>query len=73
MPFDPTPLLDAAAQPPHRNRTLTSIADRLGVPYGTLRRWTSGRNVPNGPALARIERTYGVTAAQLWPDKKDES
>ncbi|MFF9284832.1 helix-turn-helix domain-containing protein [Streptomyces griseosporeus] len=63
--FDPAPLRNAAAQRGHYN--VTAIARELGLPYQTVIRWTAGRNVPGGPALAAIERAYGVTAAALFP------
>ncbi|MFJ7337844.1 helix-turn-helix domain-containing protein [Streptomyces sp. NPDC101116] len=47
--------------------TAAAISRRTGVPYATVIRWTSGRGVPAGPALAALERAYGITAARLFP------
>jgi hypothetical protein len=47
--------------------TTAAISRRTGIPYATVIRWTSGRGIPAGPALATIERTYGVTAGDLFP------
>ncbi|MDK0520347.1 hypothetical protein [Streptomyces sp. ML-6] len=65
MAFDPRPLRTAAAA--CGDNQVTQIAARLRAPYSTVRRWTGGQGEPNGPALANIERTYGVTAASLYP------
>ncbi|MEU1082347.1 helix-turn-helix transcriptional regulator [Streptomyces sp. NPDC005908] len=51
----------------HGDTSAAAIARRLGMPYGTVIRWTSGRAAPSGPALAAIERAYGLTPAQLYP------
>jgi hypothetical protein len=63
--FDPIPLRTAAAA--KGDNTTAAISRRLGAPYVTVLRWTSGRSVPAGPALAEIEREYGVTPAKLFP------
>ncbi|MFJ5999622.1 helix-turn-helix domain-containing protein [Streptomyces sp. NPDC092370] len=65
MRFDPIPLRTAAAA--KGDNTTAAISRRLNAPYQTVIRWTSGRSTPAGPALADIERTYGVTAAALFP------
>ncbi|MDW4905061.1 hypothetical protein RB628_06800 [Streptomyces sp. ADMS] len=65
MRFDPKPLRSAAASV--GDNSSAAIARKLNTPYATVIRWTSGRSVPAGPALASIERTYGVTAAALFP------
>jgi hypothetical protein len=65
VPFDPHPLRVAAAT--RGDHQVTQIAARLQAPYSTVRRWTGGQGEPNGPALANIERIYGVTAASLYP------
>jgi DNA-binding transcriptional regulator YdaS (Cro superfamily) len=65
VPFNPRPLRAAAAE--LGDNTAVAIAARLNCPYATVRRWTSGRGIPAGPALAAIERTYGVTPAALFP------
>lgn len=66
MSFNPRPLRAAAAA--LGDNTAVAIATRLGAPYATVRRWTSGRGIPAGPALATIERTYGVTPASLFTE-----
>ncbi|MFE1070961.1 hypothetical protein ACFW5W_06995 [Streptomyces sp. NPDC058783] len=65
MRFDPRPLRSAAAAKGHTK--VTAIARELGLPYGTVITWTQGRCAPAGPALAAIERAYGVTPAALFP------
>ncbi|GAA5056303.1 helix-turn-helix transcriptional regulator [Streptomyces similanensis] len=65
MRFDPKPLRVAAAAV--GDNTTAAIARKLNAPYGTVIRWTSGRTIPDGPNLAAIQRTYGVTAADLFP------
>jgi transcriptional regulator with XRE-family HTH domain len=65
MRFDPRPLRSAAAAKGHNK--VAAIARELGLPYGTVITWTQNRSAPGGPALAAIERAYGVTAAQLFP------
>ncbi|WP_406014362.1 helix-turn-helix domain-containing protein [Streptomyces sp. NBC_00984] len=65
MSFDPRPLRAAAAA--RGDNTVTAIAARLGAPYPTVRRWTSGRGEPKGATLAAIQRIYGVTPASLYP------
>lgn len=66
-PFDPTALRTAAAER-HKDYKIRAIAARLEAPYASVRRWTSGTGEPSGPRLADIERVYGVTPAQLWPE-----
>ncbi|MGA5084057.1 helix-turn-helix domain-containing protein [Streptomyces pseudogriseolus] len=66
MAFD-AKALRVAALAKKNDTTAAAIARRIGIPYGTVIRWTSGRSVPAGPALAAIERAYGVTAADLFP------
>ncbi|MET8399611.1 helix-turn-helix domain-containing protein [Streptomyces sp900116325] len=63
--FNPRPLRAAAAA--LGDNTAVSIAARLNTPYVTVQRWTSGRGIPAGPALAAIERAYGITPADLFP------
>jgi hypothetical protein len=63
--FDPKPLRSAAAA--KGDNSTAAISRRLHAPYATVIRWTSGRSVPAGPALASIERAYGITAAALFP------
>ncbi|MFE2224773.1 helix-turn-helix domain-containing protein, partial [Agrobacterium deltaense] len=63
--FNPRALRAAAAAV--GDNTVVSIAARLALPYSTVRRWTSSSAQPTGEALATIERTYGVTPAQLFP------
>ncbi|MGW2591991.1 helix-turn-helix domain-containing protein [Streptomyces sp. NPDC001515] len=65
MKFDPRPLRSAAAAA--GDSTVVAIAERIGIPYVSVRRWTSGRGEPKGPALAAIERAYGITPAALYP------
>ncbi|MGC0427650.1 hypothetical protein RKD32_004005 [Streptomyces sp. SAI-195] len=65
MRFDPRPLRSAAAAKGHNS--VAAIAREIDAPYQTVVRWTQGRSAPAGPALATIERTYGVTAAALFP------
>ncbi|MYY08796.1 XRE family transcriptional regulator [Streptomyces sp. SID4919] len=65
MSFTVTPLRTAAAA--HGDHSAAAIARRIGAPYPSVIRWTSGRSVPAGPALALIERAYGVTPAALFP------
>ncbi|MYR46637.1 helix-turn-helix transcriptional regulator [Streptomyces sp. SID5910] len=64
MHFDPRPLRSAAAAKGHN--TVADIAREIGAPYNTVIRWTQGRGTPSGPALADIERSYGVTPAALF-------
>ncbi|MEV5086839.1 helix-turn-helix domain-containing protein [Streptomyces griseoincarnatus] len=66
MSFNPKPLRLAAATR-HEDYSVPAIARRLSLPPATVYRWTSGRGVPSGESLAVIERTYGVTAADLFP------
>ncbi|MGW6518581.1 helix-turn-helix domain-containing protein [Streptomyces sp. NPDC054962] len=65
MSFNPIPLRTAAAS--KGDNSVAAIARRLRTPYATVIRWTSGSSTPGGPALAVIERTYGVTPAALFP------
>ncbi|NEC25165.1 helix-turn-helix transcriptional regulator [Streptomyces sp. SID8111] len=65
MSFDAKALRRAALE--RGDTTAAAIARRTGIPYATVVRWTSGRGIPAGPALATLERTYGVTAAGLFP------
>lgn len=66
MRFNPRPLRVAAAA--LGDNTSVAIATRLGAPYATVRRWTSGNGIPAGRHLATIERTYGITPAVLFPE-----
>ncbi|GGW68241.1 helix-turn-helix domain-containing protein [Streptomyces griseoloalbus] len=65
MAFDLTALRVSALD--KGDTTAAAISRRIGVPYATVIRWTSGRGVPAGPALAAIERAYGITPARLFP------
>ncbi|MEV4966695.1 hypothetical protein AB0886_09845 [Streptomyces sp. NPDC024062] len=65
MRFNPRALRVAAAEA--GDNSVVAIAARLELPYVTVRRWTSAAGQPNGPALAAIERVYGVTPAALYP------
>ncbi|MGW4727632.1 helix-turn-helix transcriptional regulator [Streptomyces shenzhenensis] len=65
MSFTPVPLRTAAAA--KGDNSVAAISRRLHTPYATVIRWTSGRSIPAGPALAAIERAYGVTPAALFP------
>ncbi|MGW3711381.1 hypothetical protein ACWDN6_14690 [Streptomyces albogriseolus] len=65
MTFDPKPLRVAAAA--KGDNSVAAISRRLAAPYATVIRWTNGSSTPAGPALATIERTYGVTAGDLFP------
>ncbi|MFF9262032.1 MULTISPECIES: XRE family transcriptional regulator [Streptomyces] len=61
--YDRTALLDAARtrgdiRPAH-------IARRLAVPRNTAWRLWHGQGAPSAALAARVEATYGVTAAQL--------
>ncbi|MFK0233758.1 helix-turn-helix domain-containing protein [Streptomyces vinaceus] len=47
------------------DHTTADMARRMGVPYLTVYRWATGRNVPGPAGLAAIERTYGLTSATL--------
>ncbi|MEV0444790.1 helix-turn-helix transcriptional regulator [Streptomyces spectabilis] len=66
IPFNTIALRTAAAA--KGDNTTADIARRLGTPYGTVVRWTSGRGRPSSPAVAAMERTYGVTASELFPE-----
>ncbi|MGC0205260.1 helix-turn-helix domain-containing protein [Streptomyces levis] len=69
MTFDLKALRVAAIE--RNDTTAAAIARRTGIPYPTVIRWTSGKGVPAGPALAAIERAYGITAARLFPAPQD--
>ncbi|MGW7431832.1 helix-turn-helix domain-containing protein [Streptomyces sp. NPDC054861] len=45
--------------------TPADMARRMGVPYLTVYRWVTGRNAPGPSGLAAIERTYGLTPADV--------
>jgi transcriptional regulator with XRE-family HTH domain len=66
MAFD-VKLLRHTAVAKHDDYRIGDIARRLGVPPANVSRWATGHSVPSGPALAAIERAYGITAAQLFP------
>ncbi|MEU7046070.1 helix-turn-helix transcriptional regulator [Streptomyces varsoviensis] len=63
MSFVPGTLLDAA----HKagDHTPAAMARRMGVAYLAAYRWATGRNAPSPSGLAAIERTYGLTPADL--------
>ncbi|MFE7115465.1 helix-turn-helix domain-containing protein [Streptomyces sp. NPDC057654] len=63
MSFAPGTLLDAA----HKagDHTPADMARRMGVAYLTAYRWATGRTTPSPRGLAAIERTYGLTPADL--------
>lgn len=62
--YRPAALLDAAHAA--GDATTAEIAARLGVPYQSAYRWTTGRNAPGPGGLAAIERAYGLTPAALF-------
>ncbi|MFF2922759.1 helix-turn-helix domain-containing protein [Streptomyces celluloflavus] len=63
MSYAPHALLAAAYAAGDRNPA--DMARRMGVPYLAVYRWATGRNSPGPAGLAAIERTYGLTPADL--------
>ncbi|MDN3056210.1 helix-turn-helix transcriptional regulator [Streptomyces sp. SRF1] len=63
MSYAPAALLAAAQNA--GDRTPADMARRMGVPYLAAYRWATGRHAPSPSGLAAIERTYGLTAADL--------
>ncbi|MFF0630355.1 helix-turn-helix domain-containing protein [Streptomyces sp. NPDC004296] len=61
--YAPTALLAAARAA--GDRTPADMARRMGVPYLAAYRWATGRHAPGPAGLAVIERTYGLTPADL--------
>ncbi|MCM2420277.1 helix-turn-helix transcriptional regulator [Streptomyces sp. RKAG293] len=63
MAYAPAALLAAA----HRagDQTPADMARRMGLPYLAVYRWATGRHAPSPNGLAAIERTYGLTPADL--------
>ncbi|GAA3237102.1 helix-turn-helix transcriptional regulator [Streptomyces lavendulae] len=47
------------------DNSTADMARRMGLPYLTVYRWTTGRNAPGPAGLAAIERAYGLTTAAL--------
>lgn len=48
------------------------VARRLGINPATAWRLRKGVSRPSSATLARIERAYGLTAADLMPDAHSE-
>ncbi|MFI5808913.1 helix-turn-helix domain-containing protein [Streptomyces sp. NPDC051561] len=63
MSYAPAALLAAAEAA--GDRTPADMARRMRVPYLAVYRWATGRNAPSPAGLAAIERTYGLTPADL--------
>lgn len=63
MSYAPDALLDAARKA--GDRTPADMARRMKVPYLAAYRWATGRHAPSPSGLAAIERTYGLTSADL--------